>query len=136
MSFSCHLRLRTTAFTSSGSPTAESGSAGAPGSSLRASSHDLPNGRSLPYLAAGQPAFAEKDFRCILANQRLDPTSSFYPLAWLQLGRALAAEGNRAGAIDAYEHFFTVWAHADHDAMYFKQARQEFTALQTVPLAK
>ncbi len=92
---------------------------------------DLPMRRGLAYLAAGQPAMAEKDFRYILANQRLDPTSSFYPLVWLQLGRTLAIESNPTPAIDAYQHFFTLWAHADPDAMYLKQARKEFAALQS-----
>ena len=97
---------------------------------------DLPMRRGLAYLAAGKPTFAEKDFRYILANQRLDPTSSFYPLAWLQHGRAFATESNRTAAIDAYQHFLTLWAHADPDAMYLKQARREFDALQTATSAK
>ena len=94
---------------------------------------DLPMRRGLAYLAANQPALAEKDFRYILAHQGLDPTSSFYPLAWLQLGRALTAEGNRAAAIEAYQRFFALWAHADSDAMYLKQAKEEFRKLHTTP---
>jgi DNA-binding winged helix-turn-helix (wHTH) protein/tetratricopeptide (TPR) repeat protein len=90
---------------------------------------DLPMMRGKAYLASGQPAMAEKEFRFVLAHQGLDPVSYHYPLAWLALGRTLAAQGNRAGAADAYQHFFTLWAHADPDALYLQQAKQEFSKL-------
>jgi DNA-binding winged helix-turn-helix (wHTH) protein/tetratricopeptide (TPR) repeat protein len=93
---------------------------------------DLPTLRGKAYLAAGQAALAEKEFRFVLAHQGLDPVSYHYPLAWLALGRALAAEGRRAEAADAYQHFFTLWAHADPDAVYLKQAKQEFSQLQPI----
>jgi DNA-binding winged helix-turn-helix (wHTH) protein/tetratricopeptide (TPR) repeat protein len=93
---------------------------------------DLPMRRGLAHLAAGQPAAAEKDFRFILANQRLDPTSSLYPLSWLQLGRALEAEGNHPAAIDAYRNFLQLWSHADPDALFLQQAKKEFAVLETV----
>jgi eukaryotic-like serine/threonine-protein kinase len=88
------------------------------------------------YLAAGQPSLAEKEYRAVIAHREIAPESADYPLSWLGLGQALAAEGNRAAAIDAYQHFFTLWAHADPDAMYLKQGKQEFATLQTVTLAK
>jgi DNA-binding winged helix-turn-helix (wHTH) protein/tetratricopeptide (TPR) repeat protein len=97
---------------------------------------DLPMRRGLACLAAAQYRPAEMNFRYILVNQKLDPTSSFYPLAWLQLGRTLAAEGNRSAALDAYQHFFVLWAHADADATFLKQARQEFASLQHAAPAK
>jgi tetratricopeptide (TPR) repeat protein len=94
---------------------------------------DLPMMRGKAYLTAGQPALAEKEFRFVLAHQGLDAVSYHYPLAWLALARALAAQGNHAGAIDAYQHFFALWAHADPDAVYLKQARQEFSKLGPAP---
>ena len=97
---------------------------------------DLPMRRGLAHLAAGQPALAEKDFRYILESQRLDPTSSLYPLSWLQVGRALAAEVNHHAAIDAYRNFLTRWSHADPDAKFLQQARQEFATLQTLAPSK
>jgi DNA-binding winged helix-turn-helix (wHTH) protein/tetratricopeptide (TPR) repeat protein len=81
------------------------------------------------YLAAGQFREAEKEYRDILAHPDLEPTSVDLPLSWVGLGRALAAEGNRPGAIDAYQHFFSLWIHADPDAPMLKHARQEFAAL-------
>ena len=59
-----------------------------------------------------------------------DPASPAVPLSWLGLGRSLAAQQNRTAALDAYRQFFTLWAHADPDAEFLVQARQEFAALQ------
>ena len=95
----------------------------------------LPELRGDTFLAAGEPLRAEKEYREVLAHPSLEPISENIPLAWLGLGRSLTAEGNRAAAIDAYQHFFTVWAHADPDAMYLRQAKQEFAALQKARLA-
>jgi DNA-binding winged helix-turn-helix (wHTH) protein/tetratricopeptide (TPR) repeat protein len=97
---------------------------------------DMHKFRGDAYLAAGQPSLAEKEYRAVIAHHEISPELGDYPLSWLGLGEALAAEGNRAAAIDAYQHFFTLWAHADADAMYLKQAKQEFATLQTVALAK
>lgn len=91
---------------------------------------DIPKFRGEAYFAAGQPALAEKEFRGILAHPEIDPTSADYPLSWLGLGRALAVEGKRSAAIDSYQHFFSLWAHADPDAIFLKEAKREFAALQ------
>jgi DNA-binding winged helix-turn-helix (wHTH) protein/tetratricopeptide (TPR) repeat protein len=82
------------------------------------------------YLSAGQISLAEKEYRAVIAHREIDSQSVDYALSWLGLGRALAAEGNHAAAIDAYQHFLTLWTHADPDAMYLKEARQEFAALK------
>jgi len=96
----------------------------------------LPMIRANAYLAAGDFNLAEKEYQQILAQPLKNPGAAEIPLAWLGLGRALAAEGNRAGAIDAYRHFFAIWAHADPDALYLKQARQELATLQMGAPAK
>jgi eukaryotic-like serine/threonine-protein kinase len=96
----------------------------------------LPTLRGDTFLADGEPLRAEKEYREVLAHPSLEPISANIPLAWLGLGRALAAQGNRPPAIEAYKHFLTLWAHADPDAMYLKQAKQEFATLQTATLAK
>jgi predicted Zn-dependent protease len=92
--------------------------------------------RGNAYLAAGQPALAEADYRIVVTHPQWDPTAPTLPLCWLGLGRSLAAQGKRPAAVDAYQHFLTLWAHADPDAIYLKQAKQEFAALQSAPLAK
>jgi DNA-binding winged helix-turn-helix (wHTH) protein/tetratricopeptide (TPR) repeat protein len=97
---------------------------------------DLPSRRGNAYLAAGQPGMAEKEYRYVLAHQQLDPTSYYFPLAWLGLGRSLAAEGDRAGALDAYRHFLELWSHADADAEFLIQARRELATLQQVSSKK
>ena len=89
----------------------------------------LPWHRGNAYLAAGQPVLAEKDFRSVIDHPQYDPSSPYISLSWFGLGEALAAQGHRAEAVEAYQHFFTLWAHADSDAMYLKQAKQEYTKL-------
>ncbi len=92
-------------------------------------------GRSIPwlrgnaYLAAGQPALAEKEYRSVIAHPEFDPTSPYISLSWLGLARSLRAEGNRSGAIDAYQHFMGLWAHADPEASTLKQAKLELLSL-------
>ncbi len=92
-------------------------------------------GRSLPwlrgnaYLAAGQPALAEKEYRSVITHPEFDPTSPYISLSWLGLARSLRAEGNRDGAIEAYQHFLGLWSHADPEASTFKQAKFELSSL-------
>jgi DNA-binding winged helix-turn-helix (wHTH) protein/tetratricopeptide (TPR) repeat protein len=81
------------------------------------------------YLAAGDPRRAEEFYRQVVEGPVQDPDVPEVPLSWLGLGRALAAEGNRPAAIAAYQHFLTRWSHADQDAIYLKQAKQEFAKL-------
>ena len=88
------------------------------------------------YLSAGQPYLAEKEYRTVIAHREIESESVDYPLSWLGLGEALAAEGNRSAAMDAYQHFLTLWVHADPDARFLQQAKQEFAALQKPALAK
>jgi tetratricopeptide (TPR) repeat protein len=77
------------------------------------------------YLAAGQPAMAEKEYRYATAHPYLDSTGLDVSLSWLGLARSLRAEGNRSGAIDAYQHFLGLWAHSDPEASTLKQAKLE-----------
>ena len=88
------------------------------------------------YLSAGQPSLAEREYRTVITHRHIETESVDYALSWLGLGRALAAEGKRSAAIDAYQDFLTLWAHADPDAMYLKQAKQELPSLHAVPLTK
>ena len=90
----------------------------------------LPMIRGNAYLAAGDSASASMQYREVLARPWGNPGAVEIPLSWLGLGRSLAAKGDSAAAIDAYQHFLTLWAHADPDAMYLKQAKQELAVLQ------
>ena len=96
----------------------------------------LPMLRGDAYLAAGDPGLAEKSYRRVVEGSFRNPDEEELPLSWLGVGRALAAEGNRPAAIDAYQHFLVLWAHADPDGLYLRQAKQELAALKTLPSAK
>ncbi len=87
--------------------------------------------RADAYLAAGQPAQAEKEYRTILNERAREPIAIELPISWLGLGRALAAEGKMADAISAYQQFLSLWAHADPDAAFLRQGKLELAALQT-----
>jgi DNA-binding winged helix-turn-helix (wHTH) protein/tetratricopeptide (TPR) repeat protein len=83
------------------------------------------------YLAAGENSLAEKEYHLVVDSPIANCDTVELPLSWLGLARALAAEGKRAGAIDAYGQFLTLWAHADSDALYLRQAKQELAALKS-----
>lgn len=85
--------------------------------------------RADAFLADGKPALAETSYRQVVDGFLHHADVEELPLSWLGLARAYVAEGNRPAAVDAYGHFFTLWAHADPDALYLRQARQEFAAL-------
>jgi predicted Zn-dependent protease len=89
----------------------------------------VPRLRGEAYLAAGQLDLAEKNFRIVVSHPELDLASPAVPLSWLDLGRVLHAKGDRKGAIDSYQHFLTLWAHADQNSLYLRQAKQELSAL-------
>jgi DNA-binding winged helix-turn-helix (wHTH) protein/Flp pilus assembly protein TadD len=88
------------------------------------------------YRSTSQLSLAEKEYRTVIAHREIESESVDYALSWLGLGETLASEGNRAAAIDAYQHFFALWTHADPYAKYLKQAKQEFATLQTGTLAR
>jgi predicted Zn-dependent protease len=89
----------------------------------------LPWLRGNAYLAAGQPAMAEKEYRYATAHPYLDSTGLDVSLSWLGLARCLKAEGNRSGAIEAYQHFLGLWAHADSDNPTLNQAKLELSTI-------
>jgi DNA-binding winged helix-turn-helix (wHTH) protein/tetratricopeptide (TPR) repeat protein len=91
----------------------------------------IPMLRAEAYLAAGEPSLAEKSYRRVVEGPFQNPDEEELPLSWLGLGRALAAEGKRGPAIEAYQRFLMLWSHADADATFLVQARSELKALQT-----
>jgi len=52
-------------------------------------------------------------------------------LAHLGLGRAYVLAGDNAKAKTAYEDFLALWKDADPDIPIFKQAKAEYSQLQT-----
>ena len=90
----------------------------------------LPMLRADAYLADGDLDLAEKEYRRIVEGPLQAARVIEIPLSWLGLARTLTAEGRRGPAIEAYQHFFTIWSHADSDARFLVEARSEFKALQ------
>ncbi|WP_158944510.1 winged helix-turn-helix domain-containing protein [Granulicella sp. S190] len=107
-----------------------------PTRTLDGRSNDMAVRRGSAYLAGGQPLSAEAEFRKALAKPFLEPLSLTQPLAWLGLARALAAEGRRPQAAEAYEHFLALWSRADSKAVFLTEAKQELAALRATPASR
>jgi eukaryotic-like serine/threonine-protein kinase len=81
-------------------------------------------------LAALHFSDAGADFQEILDHRGIvlnEPTGA---LAHLGLARARAAQGDTAGAKNAYQDFLNLWKDADPDLPIFKQAKAEYAKLQ------
>jgi tetratricopeptide (TPR) repeat protein len=85
--------------------------------------------RGLAYLAAGQPGPAAIEFRKIIDNPTLDPRVPALPLAHLGLARACVLQGDKTGARNEYDTFFSLWKDADEDLPVLVQARLEYAKL-------
>jgi tetratricopeptide (TPR) repeat protein len=81
-------------------------------------------------LQLGRHSEAADEFRSIIDHRGELIDSPLYPLAHLGLARALASEGNRADARQAYQAFLTLWKDADPDLLPLKEARVEFARLE------
>jgi eukaryotic-like serine/threonine-protein kinase len=90
---------------------------------------DMARFRGDAYLAAGEAQLAEREYRSAVSRRSVSPKLGDYPRSWLGLGRALAAQGKGKEAVDAYQHLLALWAHADSDSIYLKQAKQELADL-------
>jgi tetratricopeptide (TPR) repeat protein len=82
------------------------------------------------YLRLKDGAKAAAEYQKILDHRGIDPTNATYDLSHLGLGRALALQGNTAGAKSAYQDFFGAWKDADPDLPVLKQAKAEYEKLQ------
>lgn len=89
---------------------------------------DIDFARGEAYLAAKQPQAAEAQFRKIVDRPYRDQ-SYISSVAWLELARALRAEGNRTAAKNAYGRFLQLWQNADANAVLLLAARRETATL-------
>jgi DNA-binding winged helix-turn-helix (wHTH) protein/tetratricopeptide (TPR) repeat protein len=85
--------------------------------------------RGLAYVDLNDSTQAESAFRAVVARPYIDPMDQQIPLAWLNLGRTLVREKRLAEARDAYDHYFTLWSHADPNIPLLVRARTEYAAL-------
>ncbi len=87
--------------------------------------------RGQAYLAAHQGTQAAAEFQKILDHPGVVGNSPVGALAHLGLGRAYALAGDNTKAKTAYEDFLALWKDADPDIPIFKQAKAEYSQLQT-----
>jgi serine/threonine protein kinase/tetratricopeptide (TPR) repeat protein len=73
---------------------------------------------------------AAAEFRKVIDQRGIDIFSLTHNLAHLGLGRALAINGDTAGARKAYQDFFALWKDADSDLPVLAEARKEYDALR------
>src|SRR5215213_9062372 len=73
---------------------------------------------------------AAAEFKKVIDQRGIDVLSPTHVLAHLGLGRALAINGDTAGARKAYQDFFAFWKDADHDLPVLVEARKEYEALK------
>ncbi len=86
--------------------------------------------RGLAHMQLKEFAQSEAEFRKIIDRPQIDPTAIQRPLARLQLARALALDGNKAAAAEAYTNFLAAWTHADPGESLPVVANAELTALR------
>jgi eukaryotic-like serine/threonine-protein kinase len=81
-------------------------------------------------LKAGKSADAATEARGIIDRRGRDGLSVLWPLAHLNLGRALAMQGDNAGARRSYDEFFALWKNADADLPVLIEAKKEYAKLK------
>ena len=88
--------------------------------------------RGLAYLDLKNGTAAAEAFRKVVAAKgaALSNQLQDYPQAQLGLARALAMQGDIAGAKQAYHDFFNTWKDADPTLPQLAQAKAEFSALK------
>jgi tetratricopeptide (TPR) repeat protein len=86
--------------------------------------------RGEAHLQARDGVKAAAEFQKILDHRGIAPLSLIYSLARLDLGRALALQGQTATARTAYQDFLALWKDADPDIPILKQAKEEYEKLR------
>jgi DNA-binding winged helix-turn-helix (wHTH) protein/TolB-like protein len=87
--------------------------------------------RGLAYLRLHDAASAAAEFQWIADHRGIDPTSVFYPLAYVQHARVSILVGDVSTARRDYETFLHFWKDADRDVPILQQANSEYAALQS-----
>jgi len=82
-------------------------------------------------LAAKRGAEPGGNFQKFLDHPGVVGNEPIGALAHLGLGRAYVLAGDNAKAKTAYEDFLALWKDADPDIPIFKQAKAEYSQLQT-----
>jgi len=80
--------------------------------------------RGLAHSAVGQMPLAIVDFQAVLAHRgvALVLGSNVYPMAEIEAARAYAVSGDKDSSIAAYQRFLALWADADQDQPWVREA--------------
>ena len=87
--------------------------------------------RAHAYAATGRWAESERDFRAVLARRPQLQFNLASPYSHVGLARALAAQGNTAGAREEYKKFLDMWSQADADIPVLLEVKAEVAKLGT-----
>ena len=82
--------------------------------------------RAAAFLKLGDGEKAATEFRRIIDHRGEGARSVLWSLAHLGLGRALAMQGDTAGARRSFDEFFKLWEHADADIPVLIEAKKEY----------
>lgn len=86
--------------------------------------------RGEAYLAENRNADAAREFQKMLDHRGLLAADPLGAIAYVELGRACAAAGDKNRARTAYETFLTTWSKADPGSLLLKRAGNEHAKLQ------
>ncbi len=86
--------------------------------------------RGQAYLQLKKGTEAAAEFEKILAHRGYEPSSLLYPLAELQLARALALAGDKPKSREHYTKFLASWKDADADLPVLNTAKKEYVKLK------
>jgi serine/threonine protein kinase len=81
-------------------------------------------------LGLGDGKSAAPEFQKIVDNRGLSPQDIYYPLAYLNLGRAANLEGDIPKSRKVYQDFLALWKDADPDIPILKEAKAEYEKLK------
>jgi DNA-binding winged helix-turn-helix (wHTH) protein/tetratricopeptide (TPR) repeat protein len=91
--------------------------------------YNIPSLRGEAFFKAGQPGKAIDEYKKILGNRGIDPTSVLYPMARLGLARSYAALGNKEASRAQYDAFLQTWKNADRDLPILRDTSTDLAKL-------
>jgi eukaryotic-like serine/threonine-protein kinase len=87
--------------------------------------------RGLAYLQLGKGQLAAAEFQKLLDHRGVVGTDVIGAEVYVQMARAQQMMGDDTSARKSYEQFLELWKNADDDIPILKQARTEYTSLQS-----
>jgi hypothetical protein len=100
-----------------------------PARAYQMSNYRVPWVRARAEWAAGNLEAAAADYRLILQNPGVEPTSPLYELSHLEVARVLVVERKQEDARREYRAFLEAWREADQDLAIVSSAKRELAQL-------